>query len=76
MKSAIASCLLLALAVGGAVGAQNATCGAGLGKVSGQAYVRVADWAKVQGFEVRWPARLQTGSGTRGMKWSQGYIVT
>jgi len=54
MKSALTFCLLLALMLAHAVGAQNATPGARLRKVSGQAYVRVADWAKVRGFTARW----------------------
>jgi N-acetylmuramoyl-L-alanine amidase len=54
MKSAIASCLLLALALAGAAGAQNSAHTGGLGKTPGQEYVRLTDWAKGRGLEVRW----------------------
>lgn len=54
MKSAITSCLLLALTLAGAVGAQNTVRTAGLGKAPGQEYVRLTEWAKAHGFDVHW----------------------
>ena len=60
MKSAITFCLLLALALPGAGAAQNGARAARLGPVSGQAYVRVGDWAKVNGFEAHWLKQDET----------------
>lgn len=54
MKSAITSCLLLALALAGAAAAQNGARTEGLGKVPGQAYVRLTDWSKSLGFAGHW----------------------
>ena len=71
MKSAITFCLLLALLLAHAVGAQNATPSARLRKVSGQAYVRVTDWAKTRGFEVHW---LKAGE-TLELKSSSSKVV-
>lgn len=54
MKLAITCCLWLAVALGSARAAQSSARAPGPGKVAGQAYVRLADWAKAQGLEVRW----------------------
>ncbi len=60
MKSAITSCLLLALALAGALAVPNGVRPAGLGKVPGQAYVRLPDWAKSHGLKGRWLRSAET----------------
>ncbi len=60
MKPAITSLLLLLLAIAGAGRALSAPHLAGLAPVSGLAYVKLADWAKVNGFEVRWLKQDET----------------
>ncbi len=54
MKLAMTSCLLLALALAGALAVPNGARPAGLGKVPGQEYARLTDWAKSRGLESRW----------------------
>ena len=54
MKSAITSCLLMRLAVAGAGRAFGAPRTVGRRPASGQAYVRLTDWAKANVFEVQW----------------------
>ena len=54
MKSAFVTVLLAVLALASAVRGQGAPRTAEPARVAGQKYVRLTDWAKANGFEVRW----------------------
>jgi N-acetylmuramoyl-L-alanine amidase len=54
MKPAITFLLLMLLTVAGAGHASGAQHAAGLAPARGQAYVRIAEWAKANGLDLRW----------------------
>jgi len=60
MKPAITFLLLVLLAVAGAGRALSAPHTAGLAPVAGQAYVRLTDWAKANGLEIKWLKQDET----------------
>ena len=60
MKSAIASLLLIHLAVAGTARPLNSPHAAEPATVSRQAYVRVTDWAKANGLEIKWLKQDET----------------
>ena len=69
MKSAFATLLLAVLALASAGRGQGAPRTAEPARVAGQKYVRLTDWAKANGFEVRWLKQDETLQLTN--RWSK-----
>ena len=69
MKSAFATLLLAVLALASPGRGQGAPRTAEPARVAGQKYVRLADWAKANGFEARWLKQDETLQFTN--RWSK-----
>ena len=69
MKPPFASLLLVVLALAGAGHARGAPPRGETARVAGPAYVRLTDWAKSNGFEVRWLKQDETLQLTN--RWSK-----